>query len=110
MTSKRGGRRFLPFVFTEQGVAMISSVLRSERAIEVNIAIQRSFVRLREILSSNKELARKLGELERKFAQHDSDIQVIFNAIRQLMEPSEKPKRQIGFRVKETKSQYKTKR
>jgi hypothetical protein len=96
VTSKRGGRRFLPFVFTEQGVAMLSSVLRSERAIEVNVAIMRGFVRLREILSTNKELARKLGELEQKFAQHDSDIQAIFDAIRQLMASPEKPKREIA--------------
>ena len=93
----RGGRRYLPYVFTEQGVAMLSSVLRSRRAIQVNIAIMRAFVRLKGILSANKELAYKLSELEKKIEQHDSGIQVIFDAIRKLMAQSEKPKRQIGF-------------
>ena len=86
------------FVFTEQGVAMLSSVLKSERAIQVNIAIMRAFVRLREILSTNKGLAQKLRELENKIAKHDSEIRVIFEAIRQLMTPHEKPKGRIGFR------------
>ena len=100
MTSKpgRGGRRYLPYVFTEQGVAMLSSVLNSERAIEVNITIMRAFVKLREMLSSNKELALKLAQLERKIEKHDDEIKLIFDAIRQLMAPPETKKRKIGFR------------
>ncbi len=98
---KRGGRRYLPFAFTEQGVAMLSSVLRSERAVIMNIAVMRAFVQLREMLGSQKELARKLEELEKRIEQHDSDIHSIFEAIRQLMAPVEKPKRQIGFRIKD---------
>jgi len=100
VTSKpgRGGRRYLPYVFTEQGVAMLSSVLNSERAIEVNIAIMRAFVKLREMLSSNKELAHKLAQLERKIEKHDDEIKLIFDAIRQLMTPPETKKMKIGFR------------
>ena len=80
----RGGRRYLPFVFTEQGVAMLSSVLNSERAVEINIEIMRAFVRLREMISSNKDLARKLDALERKVESHDVHIRSLFEAIRQL--------------------------
>ena len=90
--------KYLPRVFTEQGVAMLSSVLNSERAIQVNIAIMRAFVKLRLILSTHKELTHKLNELERKSERHDTEIQSIFEAIRQLMTPSvHKPKRRIGF-------------
>ncbi|MBU1863996.1 MAG: ORF6N domain-containing protein [Candidatus Omnitrophica bacterium] len=95
--SSWGGTRKLPYAFTEQGVAMLSSVLRSKRAAQVNIAIMRAFVKLRQILSVNKELACKLSELEHKIEKHDTDIQAIFTAIRQLMMPPEKPKRKIGF-------------
>ena len=101
VTLKKGRgehRKYLPYVFTEQGVAMLSSVLNSGRAIQVNIAIMRAFVKLREFLSTNKELAYKLGQLERKIEKHDEDIKVIFNAIRQLMAPPEVKKRKIGFR------------
>ena len=97
MTSKQGGRRYLPYVFTEQGVAMLSSVLNSERAIQVNIAIMRTFVKLREIISTHKEFAHKLEQLEKKIQKHDVEITTIFEAIRQLMMPPEKPKRRIGF-------------
>lgn len=91
----RGGRRSAPYVFTEQGVAMLSSVLNSPRAIAVNIEIMRAFVRLRVILASNKELARRLDELE---AKADAKFAAVFEAIRQLMAPPEtKPKRPIGF-------------
>jgi hypothetical protein len=97
-TSSWGGVRKLPRVFTEQGVAMLSSVLNSERAIQVNIAIMRAFVRLKTILSTHKELAHKLAELERKLEKHDTDIGTIFEAIRQLMTPPPEPqKRKIGF-------------
>lgn len=97
-TAGRGGRRYAPYAFTEQGVAMISSVLNSPQAIAVNIEIMRAFVRLREMLVSNKELAKKLEELERKLQTHDQAITGILNAIRELMRPPEPPpKRQIGF-------------
>jgi len=96
--SKRGGRRYLPYAFTEQGVAMLSSVLRSVRAIQVNVAIMRTFVRLREMLLSNAELARKLSNLEKKY---DTQFKVVFDAIRELMTPTEKPRRQIGFHANE---------
>ena len=88
-----------PMAFTEQGVAMLSSVLRSSRAVQVNIAIMRAFVRLRELLLSNVDLARKLTDLERKY---DTQFKVVFDAIRQLMTPSPtKPRRPIGFHVKD---------
>jgi hypothetical protein len=96
----------LPYAFTEQGVAMLSSVLRSERAVQMNIAIMRTFVKLRELMSTHKELAQKLMELEQRIEKHDAEIHAIFEAIRRLMQPSEKPKRQIGFRVEERKAKY----
>ena len=93
------GLRRRPYAFTEQGVAMLSSVLNSDRAIEVNIAIMRAFVRLREIMSTHKDLARKLDDLERKLSGHDEKFAVVFEAIRQLMAPPAAPaKRRIGFR------------
>ena len=92
-----GGRRYLPVAFTEQGVAMLSSVLNSEQAIQVNVTIMRAFVRIREILSSHKDLARKLVALEQKHATHDAQIKAIFDAIRALMEPPKKARRRIGF-------------
>lgn len=104
--SGSGGRRYLPLAFTEQGVAMLSTVLNSERAIQVNIAIMRAFVKLREILSTHRDLAQKLEALERKYETHDGQIKSIFEAIRQLMLPPEKPKRQIGFKVEEPKVKY----
>ncbi len=98
-TSKvRGGRRYLPYAFTEQGVAMLSSVLNSERAIRVNITIMRIFVRLREILADSADLARKLDALERKY---DTQFGVVFDAIRQLTKPAPPPpQRRIGFLAK----------
>jgi hypothetical protein len=90
VTSSWGGiRRANPYAFTEQGVAILSSVLRSKQAVHVNIAIMRAFVKLREILSFNKELAHKLAQLERKIEKHDEEIKLIFDAIRQLMTPPE---------------------
>lgn len=96
-TSKeaRGGRRYLPYVFTEQGVAMLSTVLNSDRAIEVNIAIMRTFVKLREMLASNKELAKRLEAMESKY---DNQFKVVFDAIRALMTVPDKPKGNIGFK------------
>lgn len=100
----RGGRRYAPYVFTEQGVAMLSSVLSSPQAIAVNIEVMRAFVRLREVLAGNKELAAKLGELERKLKGHDQAIAGILDAIRQLMAPPPAPKkRPIGFVTGEEK-------
>jgi len=87
----------LPHAFSEQGVAMLSSVLNSDRAIEVNIAIMRAFVQLRKMIASNKKLARKLKELEARVGEHDEQIQVIFEAIHQLMSPPDKPTKKIGF-------------
>ena len=96
--SKRGRhRKYPPYAFTEQGVAMLSGILRSKRAVQVNVAIMRVFVKLREILLQNKELAQKLSELEQKIEKHDEDISAIFEAIRRMMAVEEKPKRQIGF-------------
>src|SRR3989449_10468513 len=92
-----GGRRYAPYAFTEQGVAMLSSVLRSPRAVQVNIAIMRAFVRLREMLLSNADLARKLAALEKKY---DAQFKVVFDAIRELMIPPNPPKRQIGFHTR----------
>jgi len=90
-----GGRRYLPYVFTQEGVAMLSSVLRNVRAVQVNIAIMRAFVRLREILASNHDLAVKLEEMEQHY---DTQFKIVFDAIRELMEGSPPPpKRQIGF-------------
>lgn len=98
-TSSWGGVRKRPRAFTEQGVAMLSSVLHSKKAILVNIAIMRVFVKLKEIISTHKELAHKLSELERKIERHDEEIRSIFEAIRQLMAPPEDKRRIIGFRV-----------
>lgn len=93
----RGGRRYFPRVFTEQGVAMLSSVLKSERAAQVNIAIMRAFVRLRQLLATHEELARKLNAMEQ---QYDAQFKIVFDVIRRLMEPpSEEPKRPIGFKA-----------
>ena len=98
ISSWGGFRRSTPYAFTEQGVAMLSSVLRSKRAILVDIAIMRAFVKLREILSTHRDLTQKLNEREQKIARHDEEITAIFEAIRQLMAPpAREPKRRIGF-------------
>ena len=98
-TSKpgRGGRRNLPFVFTEHGVAMLSSVLKSKRAVQMNIAIVRAFIKLREVLATHKDLARKLENLERKYLQHDDELKVVFGAIRKLLSTPAPSRRRIGF-------------
>lgn len=96
VTSKqRGGRRYPPYAFTEQGVAMLSSVLRSEQAVRVNIEIMRAFVRLRGMLKSHEDLAHKLDTLEKKY---DKQFSAVFKAIRELMSPPHKPMPRIGFR------------
>jgi uncharacterized membrane protein len=101
-----GRRRTRPHVFTEQGIAMLSSVLNSERAVKVNIAIMRAFVKLRRMLETNRELARKFEQLERRVGKHDEEISAIIEAIRQLMTPPEKPRREIGFHVREKSARY----
>jgi hypothetical protein len=101
-----GGRRGLPYAFTEQGVAMLSSVLRSERAVKVNIAIMRAFVQLREALETNRELAKRFAELETRVGKHDDEIAAIIEAIRQLVAPPNRPRREIGFHVRETSPRY----
>jgi hypothetical protein len=98
-TSSWGGTRKLPRAFTEQGIAMLSSVLRSKRAINVNIAIMRAFVKLREFAATHKTLATKLEQLERKVGGHDGQIRSLFDAIRQLMEPPTSKSRRIGFKA-----------
>jgi phage regulator Rha-like protein len=107
--SGRGGRRYLPYAFTEHGAIMLASVLNSPRAVQASIYVVRAFVRLREFLSTHKELAQKLTELERRIGKHDKAIQAIVETIRQLMRPPEKPKRKIGFRVEEKRKHYRTK-
>ena len=106
MTIKPGRgehRKYLPYAFTEQGVAMLSSVLRSPRAVQVNIEIMRAFVRLRELIGTNRELARRLDELEKRY---DAQFRGVFDAIRELMTPPEKLRRSIGFKVEEARPVY----
>ena len=97
--SSRGGRRYRPYVFTEHGAVMLASVLKSEIAIQASVYVVRAFVRLREMLASNKDLARRLEELEKKY---DKQFAVVFTAIRQLMEPPVKPKGRIGFNTRKS--------
>lgn len=99
VTTKRGGRRYPPYAFTEQGIAMLSSVLRSERAIKVNIAIMRAFVKLRELLLTNKELQQKLEDIE---AKYDKQFRIVFEVLQQLMEKPKEPRKEIGFKGSKT--------
>ena len=99
-------RRARPYAFTEQGVAMLSSVLRSKRAVQVNIEIMRAFVRLREILATHHKPAGKLEDLEERIEEHDNKIVAIFEAIRRLMAQPDPPKKKIGFMAKESRSAY----
>lgn len=109
VTSSWGGlRRARPYAFTEEGVAMLSSVLKSDRAVKVNIAIMRAFVRLRQTLEMNRELGRKFAQLDERVAKHDKEIDAIIGAIRRLMAPPEKPRREIGFHVREKAPRYRT--
>src|SRR6266446_1516543 len=105
-----GRRRSRPHVFTEQGIAMLSSVLNSERAIKVNIAIMRVFVKLRQTLETNRELAQNFSELEQRVGKHDEEIAAILEAIRQLMAPSEEPRREIGFHMREKPPRYRARK
>jgi len=97
-SNRRGGRRYLPYAFTEQGVAMLSSVLNSEQAIEVNIAIMRAFVRLRQMLETNEELNRKFTAVIRKLSTHDKYFKVVFDELKKLTEKPVTSARQIGFK------------
>jgi hypothetical protein len=104
-TSKsRGGRRYLPYAFTQEGIAMLSSVLRSPRAVAVNVEIMRAFVRMRRMLLSVDELARKVEALERKAVAHDQDLEAVFKALKQLIAAPQAPRREIGFHVQPTDS------
>lgn len=105
-SKKHRGARYRPRAFTEQGVAMLSSVLKSDRAVRVNIAIMRAFVKLVHTLDTNRELARKFEQLEKRAGEHDEEMPAILEAIRQLMAPPEKPRRQIGFHVQEKPPRY----
>lgn len=96
-TSSWGGTRYPPMAFTEQGVAMLSGVINSTRAIQVNIAIMRAFVQMRQLLTSDKKLAEKLKALEKRLTEHDKHFQIVFDAIEQMLSADEKPKRKIGF-------------
>jgi hypothetical protein len=108
-TSKRGrgGRRYAPYAFTEQGVAMLSGVLRSPRAVQANIAIMRAFVRLRQMLAAHADLARRLAELEQRY---DKQFRVVFEAIRELATPPEPAPKRIGFHVRERRVAYRVRR
>ena len=97
--SGHGGRRSLPYVFTEQGVAMLSSVLNSERAIEVNITIMRAFVKLRQMLESNEELNRKFAAVIRRLSTHDKYFKVVFDELKRLSEQPTPTRKQIGFKA-----------
>jgi len=97
-TSSWGGIRKLPYVFTEQGIAMLSSVLNSRRAILVNIQIMRTFIKLKKIILSNKDLELKMEQLQKKYDKHDQEIQAIFSVIKNWIDEQEKPKKEIGFR------------
>jgi hypothetical protein len=102
-TSSWGGTRKLPRAFTEQGVAMLSSVLKSKRAVRVNIEIMRAFVKLRQLVSSHKDLLQKIEDMENKY---DHQFRVVFEAIKQLMAPPDPSKKRIGFEAKEPKADY----
>jgi len=105
-SSDWGGSRYEPMVFTEQGVAMLSSVLRSKRAVQVNIEIMRAFLKLRQILDAHKDLRRKLAELEKKY---DDQFKIVFEAIAELMVPPEEDRKKIGFELKEEQGKYRKK-
>ena len=102
VTSRWGGTRYSPMAFTEQGVAMLSSVLKSERAVQVNIQIMRAFTRLRRMLATNEDLKRKIEEMESKY---DEQFRIVFEAIQQLLATEEKPVKKIGY-LKEDKDKY----
>ena len=106
----RGGRRKLPIAFTEHGAIMLASVLNSDVAVQASVRVVRAFVRLREMVSANAQLATKLAELERRLGSHDEAIVDLFATLKRLLEPEAKPKREIGFHVRERAARYRTKR
>ncbi len=101
ISNQRGGRRYLPYAFTEHGAIMAATILNSQRAIEMSVFVVRAFIQLRDLLSSHKQLSSRLDDLERKLASHDRDITMVINAIRNLITPPSQKKRQIGFVVDE---------
>ena len=105
-TSSHGGRRKLPWVFTEHGAIMLATVLNSDVAVDASVRVVRAFVQMRELVSANAGLARKLAELEKKFDSHDQAIAQLFQAIRSLIEPASAKKREIGFHVREKSAAY----
>jgi hypothetical protein len=105
-SQKYRGTKYRPYAFTEEGVAMLSSVLKSKRAVKVNVAVMRAFVKLRQTLDANRQLAQKFSELEERVEKHDDEIAAILEAIRQLMTPPERPRREIGFHVREKSPLY----
>jgi ORF6N domain-containing protein len=110
-SSSHGGKRKLPWVFTEHGALMLASVLNSEIAVQASVRVVRAFVRLREMVAANAQLAAKLKELERRLDSHDEGIANLFAALKQLVEPSEPPKRrEIGFHVREKAAHYRVRR
>ena len=109
-TSSYGGRRYQPWVFTEHGAIMLATVLNSETAVEASVRVVRAFVQLRELVSANGTLARKLADLENKFGAHDQAIAQLFQAIRSLITPPRRKKREIGFHVRETAPRYGSKK
>ncbi len=110
-SSSHGGKRKLPWVFTEHGALMLASVLNSEIAVQASVRVVRAFVRLREMVAANAQLAAKLEELERRFDSHDEAIANLFAALKQLLEPSEPPKRrEIGFHVREKAARYRVRK
>ena len=109
-SNQRGGRRYLPWVFTEHGALMLASVLNSEVAVTASVHVVRAFVRLREMISANAELAHKFSELEHRMDGHDQAIAQLFAAIRQLLQPLVKPKPEIGFHVREGAAAYRVRK
>ena len=105
-SQKHRDPRFIPYAFTEHGALMAANILNSPRAVEMSVVVVRAFVRMRQMLAAHQELAEKLSELERKIGTHDRQIELIFDAIRQLMTPPEPNKRKIGFLVKERAARY----
>jgi hypothetical protein len=108
--SKHRGKQYRPYAFSEQGVAMLSRVLNSERAIKVNVAIMRAFVKLRQILKTNREAAKRFSELEQRVGKHDEEIDAILEAIRQLMALPDRPRREMGFHVREKVPRYRARK
>lgn len=108
-SSSHGGLRYLPIVFTEHGALMLGNILNSETAVEASIRVVRAFVWIREQLAANKELSQKLNELESRVGEHDEAIANLFEAIRQLLNPADKPQREIGFHIRENSTPYRVK-